>query len=482
MAEVDKIFLVHDVHLSDVDPVFGQWLEEFRDNIISASNRLPGINKKIVLSKDLDDTGDKSIQSHLDDFNYFLIIIHEDIKRTKSLKSQFNEILDYLKNYHKSVAQKKIILVLLDTFTIDGEILNINTRKIINFYSHQGSRLFSQSRYLDPQDREYWYKILQIINFASFKLEPKPASEPPNKTPTIVYAGLATPDLEGKRDLLISDLIKRGIIVLPELIDPPMRKIDEVILTDLLEYSELSLQFIGGSYGDIEKEKHKSIVEIEYDTITKFLERENMPGVSHAKPHKRIIWMPSNLDVSDTKQEKFINRIKSQISYLKGDTELISGTFEQLKELVLNSLSTRIKHRIKAELNESVVYIIHEKSNYPDTAVIANQLKDFQLKIILSHDLDTEQSYIRAHLDTLVQCDAVFIYYGLDNLYWFESIVKDVMKAERTNRRDPFKLKAVIADGIMLPKLPRYEGFKYMNKDDLSDLDSFYNSLMKMIG
>jgi len=482
MPEMDKILVVHDVQLTEADPAFSSWLDEFRNNILAASNRLPGLNKTIVLSQDLVSSSSKNPSIPVDDFNYFLIVFHEDIKRTKSLKSQFEEILTHLKEYHTSVARKKIILVLLDTFTIDHEILNVNLSKIINFYSHKGSRLFSQSKYLEPQDREYWLKILQIINFASFKLEPRPKNEPANKNPTVVYAGLATPDLEGKRDLLISDLIKRGITVLPEIIDPPIKAIDEIILTDLLEYSELSLQFIGGSSGDMDQDKKKSVVEKEYDTITNFMERDNMPGISSVIEHKRIIWMPSNLDLSDTQQEKFINRIKSQISYLKGDTELISGSFEQLKELVLNSLSTRIKHRIKSSINDHIVYIIHEKSDYPDTAEMASRLKSFPLQVILSDDLDSEKSYIRAHLDLLTQCDAVFIYYGLDNLLWFESIVKDILKTEKINRSNPFKLKAVIVDDHLLPKLPKYEGFMYMNKDDFSDLDSFYSQLMKMIG
>jgi hypothetical protein len=482
MPEVDKILVVHDVHLTDADPVFSQWLDEFRNNIISASNRLPGINKNILLSRELPGTSDQDPRIPVDDFNYFLIVVHEDINRTKSLKAQFDDILNYLKDYHSSVAQKKVILILLDAFTVDHEILNVNLRKIINFYSHKGSRLLSQSKYLEPQDREYWMKILQIINFASFKLEPRPRSETANKSPTVVYAGLSTPDLEGKRDLLISDLIKRGITVLPELIDPPIKNIDEITLTELLEYSELSLQFIGGAYGHTDRETKKSLVEKEYDTITNFLEREPSPGISPARAHKRIIWMPSNLDLSDTQQEKFINRIKSQISYLKGDTELISGSFEQLKELVLNSLSARIKHRIKSGTEDNFLYIIHEKSNYPDAAEMASRLKAFPLEVVLSHDLDAQKKYIRAHLDTLIQCDAVFIYYDLDNVLWFESIVKDILKTEKINRSAPFKLKAVIADDRLLPKLPKYEGFRYMNREEVSDLDSFYTQLMKMIG
>ena len=90
--------------------------------------------------------------------------------------------------------------------------------------------------------------------------------------------------------------------------------------------------------------------------------------LSQQKSRTRVIWLPESIDIQDIFQEKLIEKIQKQISYSGWDTELITGSFEQLKEFVLNALKSRIA--IKVSLAEralqNTIYLIHEKSVYQD--------------------------------------------------------------------------------------------------------------------
>jgi hypothetical protein len=241
---------------------------------------------------------------------------------------------------------------------------------------------------------------------------------------------------------------------------------------------------IGGEYGKISEDSPVSFQEQEYNIISKYLAGEIPNTLIINKPHPRVIWMPEDVIIADKKQEEFLNKIKRQIWYLKEDTEIINGSFEKLKDFVFNSVKTRIVHRVKRTVQneQNVVYLIHEKSVYSQAQDLVESLRPFQLSLILTHDLVNQKSFIRAHKETLTRCDGVIIFYGFDNEYWYESTIKEVIKANHVNRERPFRFKIVVCAKDLLEGLPQYADFIYVDKDKLSGLKVFYNQLNKTIG
>jgi len=484
MSDTEKILILHDTNMFEVDPNFSRWVMDFKANIIEALNRIPGSAKQFFLSQDLTTIPNDPPQIHPDNFDSFIVFLTDDINRTRNLKIQFEQVFDMPGDSGKNPVGKKVLYVMLGEFTIDYSIMQIPNKKIFKFYKQGNVDIYNPRNVLGPQDREYWLKLMEILEFMSREPEKDVTDIQLITSQVIVYVGHGSPDLDDKRDLLISEMKRRGIQVIPEttLVAGKTKNTEKII--DLLEYSDLIVQMVGGEYGNITADSPVSFQEQEYNIISKYLAGEIPNTLIINKPHPRVIWMPDDVIITDKKQEEFINKVKRQIWYLKEDTEIITGSFEKLKEYVFNSVKTRIVHRVKRTVKkeQNVIYLIHEKSVYNQAQDLVESLRPFQLSLILTHDLVNQKNFIRAHKETLTRCDGVIIFYGFDNKYWYESTIKEAIKANQVYRERPFRFKIVVCAKNLLDGLPQYANFIYVDKDKLSDLKVFYNQFNKTIG
>ncbi|RQW05329.1 MAG: DUF4062 domain-containing protein, partial [Calditrichaeota bacterium] len=474
----------HDTNLFEVDPNFSRWVMDFKANILEVLNRMPAPPKQFFLSQDLTISRDQPARIHSDDFCSFIVLMTDELNRIKNLKEQFEQIFDLSGEPDKNPAGKKVVYVMLSEFAIDYYMLQIPDKKILKFYKKGNIDVYNPRNTLDPQNREYWLQLMEILEFIAMEPDESGTDIQLMKNQVIVYVGQVSPDLEDKRDQLISEMKRRGIQVIPEMLMMQGNTVKSEKIVDLLEYSDLIVQMIGGEYGKTTTEAPIAFQEQEFDIISKYLAGEIPNTLIINKPHPRVIWMPEDIIITDRKQDEFINKVKRQIWYLKEDTEIITGSFEKLKEFIFNSLKTRIVHRVKRTVKkeQNVVYLIHEKSMYKEVQDLTETLRPFQFSLILTHDLITHQSFIRAHKETMNRCDGVIIYYGFENELWYESTIKEVIKANQVHREKPFMFKIVVAGKNLLDGLQQYSDFIYVNPEKLSDLKVFYNHLNKTIG
>jgi len=346
MQEQEKILVIHDTLYPEINDSFKSWLIEFQHNLKSAVKRTTGYPKKFVLSLDLMEYAEQIPDIKPEDFDYYLILIHDEVSRTDNLKRQFDQLLNYLRSLPRHLQTKKTTLIFLKESPLDHEILQIHIEKVIKFYSQKGFNLHNQTELMSSSDKDYWVKILDVIDLISHQAELKLKRRSVKKQPIIAYIGRTTPDLEGQREILTNELNKMGIEILPDSNEIKWTEITEDILVDLLDVSELVIQLIGGKSGMALDDSGKPNLEIEYDVITRFMNGEIKRNISIQKSRSRVIWLPDSVEIQDIFQEKLIEKIRKQIAYSGWDTELITGSFEQLKEFVLNILKTRIAHKV----------------------------------------------------------------------------------------------------------------------------------------
>ena len=147
----------------------------------------------------------------------------------------------------------------------------------------------------------------------------------------------------------------------------------------------------------------------------------------------------------------------------------------------LNNLVDRAKYpRDKNFRNH--LYLIHEHSTYQRALELAFQLLTNPIHIVLTHDLYLEKNFIRSHLEALQTCDAVLIYYGLNNVYWYESMVKDIMKVNWSERKKPFRFKGMVSDDDAPLYITKYEDFLYLRVSELLNKEFFNAHLKKIVG
>jgi len=484
MEGKEKILVLHDTYYPEVNDYFKAWLTEFRHSISAAVRRVPGPEKEFIFSSDLVEFPEDIPEINASIYDYYLILIHEEISRTTNLKNQFDQLITVLKGLPQHIQKGKTTLLFLKEIPLDHEILQIYIEKVVKFYSQSGFNLYNQTELINPNSREYWDKILNILDTISHRIDVTATNREVKSHTSIVFLGRTSPDLENQRELLYSELTKMGIEVLPEPKFDRVKYPEQDNLVDLLEYSDLIIQLIGGTSGSVSGNSKKSDLELEYDTITRFMSGEIRRRIGLEKTTSRVIWLPETMDIKDNRQEEFILRIKKQISYSSWDTEMITGSFEQLKAYITDSLKTRVLHRSdrKQKNYQNHLYLIHEHSTYQRALELAFQLRTNPIHIVLTHDLYLEDNFIRSHLDTLQTCDAVLIYYGVNNVYWYESMVKDIMKVSWSERKKPFRFKGMVFDDEAPLHITKYEDFLYLRVSELLSQDFFDIHIKKMIG
>ena len=480
----EKILVLHDTYYPEINDYFKNWLGEFRESMGSAVKRIPGPEKEFVYSSDLVEFPEDIPEIEAQAYDYYLILLHEEISRTTNLKDQFDQLVNVLKGLPKHIQKRKTTLIFLKEIPLDHEILQIYVEKIVKFYSQSGFNMYNQTELINPNSREYWDKILNLLDIISHRVDVAAYKKEASSHPTISFLGRTTPDLENQRQLLYNELTKLGIEVLPEPKFDHIQYPDHDNLVDVLEYSDLIIQLIGGTRGAISGNSKKSDLELEFDTISSFMAGDVRRRIGVEKSTSRVIWLPESMDIKDNLQEEFITRIKKQVGYSGWDTELITGSFEQLKAYISNTLKTRITHRLdniqKSYRNH--LYLIHEQSSYQKALDLAFQLRSHPIHIVLTHDLYLEDNFVRSHIETLQTCDAALIYYGLNNVNWYESMVKDIMKANWSQRKKSFRFKGMVFDDDAPLHITKYEDFLYLRVSELLSQEFFNTHLKKMIG
>ncbi|HEC44117.1 MAG TPA: hypothetical protein ENI20_14940 [Bacteroides sp.] len=484
MDSKEKILVLYDTYYPEVNDYFKSWLAEFKLNIQSAVRRIPGPEKEFIFSSDLVEHLEEIPEIQAKEYDYYLILIHEEISRTTNLKGQFEQLLTYLKGLPEHIQKRKTTLIFLREIPLDQEILQVYVEKIVKFYSESGFDLYNQTELINSSSREYWDKILSILDIISYRIDHLFAKREIRTNPAIIFLGRTTPDLESQRELLSNELAKLGIEVLPEPKFDNINYPDNKSLVDVLEYSDLIIQLIGGSSGSTKGNSKKTDLELEYDTITQYLSGEIKRSIGLKKSTSRVIWLPDSIDIKDNHQEEFIVRIKKQLGYSGLETELITGSFEQLKAYISNSLKTRVLHKSDQVQKDyrNHLYLIHEHSTYQKALDLAFQLRTNPIHIVLTHDLYLEKNFIRSHLEALQTCDAVLIYYGLNNVYWYESMVKDIMKVNWSERKKPFRFKGMVYDDDVPLYITKYEEFLYLRVSELLSKEFFNGHLKKIVG
>src|SRR4030042_1637138 len=107
MSDTEKIIILHDTNMFEVDPNFSRWVLDFRANVIEAQNRIPGSAKQFFLSQDFTISPDQPVQIRSDDFDSFIILLTDDINRTRNLKNQFEQVFDMSGDATKNPTGKK---------------------------------------------------------------------------------------------------------------------------------------------------------------------------------------------------------------------------------------------------------------------------------------------------------------------------------------------------------------------------------------
>jgi hypothetical protein len=301
-------------------------------------------------------------------------------------------------------------------------------------------REFSQE---EGASLKYHSKVYDVAYHLKGVLEALGKSGPPpapEKQKT-VYLAETTSDRSEDRDKITRELHERGYHVLPDKDLARGMPEYESLVRENLAQSRLSVHIVGERYGIVPEGAELSVVEL-----------QNQFAAEHCgtdTDFRRVIWIPEELKVSDVRQQRFIDRLRT-------DKQVQLGA--DLREKSLEDLKTRIKdvlalapqgERRSLEEDLTYIYLIYDGLDADAAMHVRDYLFNKQYEVFLTETEGDGDQIFQYHRSNLLDCDAALIYYGLGNRFWFHSQSSELRKLAALGRTKPMLCKAVyMADPV----------------------------------
>jgi hypothetical protein len=261
----------------------------------------------------------------------------------------------------------------------------------------------------------------------------------------VIYLAETTSDLNDQRDLIKRELQQHGHIVLPDKGLPLFAPTLQETVREYLGRSELSIHLLGASYGVIPEDAEKSLAHIQSE-----LAEERDASL------RRIVWMPAGLEVRHEAQKKLISHFQLGLNGHKG-TEVLQTSLEDLKQLIEERLRPQ-QSPVNGQSSvggsgagPTSVYLICNQEDMTDISSIEGCLYDRGLDVVLPAFEGDEAQIKEYHKESLMDCDAVLIYYGRANDIWLRMKQQELRKIAGYGRKRPLLGKVIYISGPPTP-------------------------------
>ena len=235
-----------------------------------------------------------------------------------------------------------------------------------------------------------------------------------------VYLAETTSDVSYERDNIKRDLQQYDYKVFPDRVLPVEAASFNAAVKEQLSRCSLSIHLLGALYGVIPEGEERSIIQIQEQLAAERAEAD--PSFSH------IIWMAPQTSPTDPRHKHFIQSLQVNLS---AGTEFLQTSFEDLKTRILEKLS-RVKQPLTMTAAHDLirVYLIFVSSDASAVLPIEQYFFDRGFEVISSLAEGEGAQAVQYHRENLLNCDAVFIYYGTGNQQWLRSQLWDLQKVK----------------------------------------------------
>lgn len=297
------------------------------------------------------------------------------------------------------------------------------------FFEYTGLR--QNFRTLDIKNTEtlLWSKILDVV----YDLKDRQlVTKKEGADIQFAYLGNCSTDRLQNRDDFRRELQHFGFQILP--VFELTNQSDDLgmLINNCLDRSQIIVQIIGSQYGKTEKGDKISMLEYENNMIREYLANN---------PQKmRLIWIPEDLKITDTRQELFINRLKRDNS--ASNSSIIESDPEEFKCL----LAYHIRHQNPKTENPQFgknLYLVRKNNSKLNLG--EELLKKHSITLSLSEDTSGQLIQYSSHLKKLKTADGVLIDYLEPDMNWLQSKLSELVKTLGMGRKTPFKALGVLA-------------------------------------
>ncbi len=336
-------------------------------------------------------------------------------------------------------------------------------------------------------EKGYWEKLDDLANDICIFLEELKAvnSSSPNdnnnkpaysKHVKSIFLSESSYDTRDLRDGLKRELQDYGYNILPfgqlSLVAPVLK--DNV--TELLGESQLSIHLVGNNYGIVPEGSEKSIVEIQNEMGAARSISDNLA---------RLIWIPEQIEPTDDRQKKFLQKLASGNREALAGADMVKGSIEDFKSVIHDKLkamesvpeATAEKH-IPGETAAKMVYLICDIQDLDIIQPLEDYLFNNGIEVILPIFEGDETQIREDHIENLKNCAGVIIFYGNGSEIWLRTKMRDFMKISGYGRTNPLSFKGVY---LSAPVSASKQRFRTLEAEVINGMDALPGNELKSL-
>lgn len=269
---------------------------------------------------------------------------------------------------------------------------------------------------------------------------------PPGAT---VYLAESSSDLSPQRDEIRRDLVERRYRVLPtDRLPQTVAEALATIETDL-DQSVLSIHPIGRRYGARPEDDDRSLAHLQLEVAHRRARQGDI---------RQLIWLPRGVEPADDRQKQLVALLQTTFA-AGGAVEHVAASLEGMKTHVVDVLQPAAVPSAPAPPASSpaiTVYVMCHRTDAEAIQPIQDALRQQGVSVLVAPREGAEADIAQLHRDSLVECDAVIIYYGRPGEAWLRTQLLDLIKARGWGRSRPFLSRAVYVAAPMTAAKEHY--------------------------
>ena len=256
-----------------------------------------------------------------------------------------------------------------------------------------------------------------------------------------VYLATTTSDVQDERDRIKRELLERGHVVLPDAPLPMLSREVEAVVQDCLAKCTIAVHLLGQRYGVTPEDSSESLPALQVRL-----------AAERAREHElqRLIWTPGGPESSDERQRAFVLRVQEDPT-LQHRAEVIEGNLNLLKKDLIRRLAPpeeKPKPAASATPAQSTggapkLYLICDPKDESAIEGLEDYLFARGVEVMLPAFDGDDADAAALHLDNLLTCDAVLVYYGAAPKAWVDIKLRELLKASGYGRETPISMQAV---------------------------------------
>ena len=483
--QFDKDIFISYAHIDDESLIADKkgWITEFQRALEIRLAQLMGYKPIVWRDPELQGNHifDKEIVDQFSKVAIMISILTPRYIKSEWCQKEVNEFYDVCQQNIGFIVKNKARVFKVIKTPVNQALHPDNIKNILGyeFYGADPStgRIKEYSPVFSHTEKGYWEKLDDLANDICVFLEELKAMDAPATAKPIaakvethnhvknIFLSESSSDTRELRDNLKRELQDHGYNILPYGSLALETPILESNVSEFMKESQMSIHLVGNNYGIVPEGSDKSIVEIQNEIGAKKSITDHL---------SRLIWIPENMDPSDERQKRFLQKLTAGNTDAIAGADMVKGSIEDFKSVVRDKLKSmeeapEPQAEVAADSTGKMIYLICDLQDLDSIVPLEDYLFNNGIEVVLPIFEGDETQIREDHIENLKACSAVIVFFGYGSELWLRTKMRDFMKINGYGRTKPLSFKGVY---LAPPNSPAKQRFRTLEAEVINGTES----------